>query len=74
MPYPVALLRCSLRTRIEVDHESSWVLDQAMEYAGAVGVMAMEQVALVNERIPTDHTFGGTLGARGYIISGYIVI
>ena len=35
-PYPVALLRRGLRTQIEVDHESSRVLDQAMEYAGAV--------------------------------------
>ena len=59
-PYPVALLRHGLRTRIDVDHESSWILDQAMEYAGAVGVMAMEQVALVNEQVLTDHTFGGT--------------
>ena len=58
-PYLMALLRCSLRARIDLDHESSRVVDQAMEYAGAVGAMAMEQLALVNDQIPTDHTFGG---------------
>jgi len=62
----MALLRCGLRTRIKVDHKSSQVLDQAMEYAGAVRAMAMEQMALVNERIPTDHTFGGT-GLRDFM-------
>ena len=59
VPYLMALLRRGLRTQIDVDHESSWVLDQAMEYAGAVRAMTMEQVALVNERVLTDHTFGG---------------
>jgi len=59
-PYPMALLRRGLRTRIDRDPELSRVVDQAMEYAGAIGVMAMEQMVRINDRIPTDHTFGGT--------------
>ena len=59
-PYPMALLRRGLRTRIDRDPESSRIVDQAMEYTGAIGAMAMEQMAQINDRIPTDHTFGGT--------------
>ena len=60
-PYPMALLRCGLRARIDRDPESSRVVDQAMEYTGVVGAMAMEQMARINDRIPTDHTFGGNV-------------
>ena len=55
-PYQRALLRRGVTTKVDTEDERVPVLQQAMEYAGAVGTMVM------------------ALGARGYIISGYIVI
>jgi len=64
-PYQRALLRRGVSKRVDVEDKRIPVLHQAMEYAGAVGTMLLDEVAYVN---------GQTLGVRGYIISGYIVI
>ena len=70
------------------DRENNEVLDRAMEYTGVVGVELADMLVSINSRLlvielcmPVQHMFGGDglqdyipLGARGYIISGYIVI
>ena len=126
-PYQRALLHQGVSKRVDVEDERIPVLHQAMEYAGAVGTMLLDEVAYVNgqtqsgmgramngiewevkcvDEAVVEHTMlvaeaqGDietliadarrkteqidrlqrlvdellTLGARGYIFSGYIVI
>ena len=47
-PYQRALLCRGVRKRIDVEDERVPVLKQAMEYAGAVGTMLLDEVAYVN--------------------------
>jgi len=49
-PYQQALLRCGVTTKVNVEDERSPVLQQAMEYTGAVGTMVMDELAYVHER------------------------
>jgi len=50
-PYQRALLRCGITTKVDVKDEKNLVLQQAMEYAGAVGTMVMDELAYVHERM-----------------------
>ena len=43
-----------------------WVLDQPMEDAGAIGAMVIEQLAVVNNRVPDDPMFSWD-GQRNFI-------
>ena len=47
-PYQRALLRRGVSKRVDVEDERILVLKQAMEYAGAVGTMLLDEVAYVN--------------------------
>jgi len=49
-PYQRALLRRGVMKKVDVEDERVPVLQQAMEYAGAVGTMVMDEVAYVHER------------------------
>jgi len=49
-PYQRALLRRGVTTKVDVEDERAPVLQQAMEYAGAVGAMVMDEVAYVHEQ------------------------
>jgi len=49
-PYQRALLRRGVTKKVDVEDERVPVLQQAMEYAGAVGTMVMDEVAYVHER------------------------
>ena len=49
-PYQRALLRRGVTKKVDVEDERVPVLKQAMEYAGAVGTMVMDEVAYVHER------------------------
>jgi len=49
-PYQRALLRRGVTTKVDVEDEKVPVLQQAMEYAGAVGTMVMDELAYVHER------------------------
>jgi len=49
-PYQRALLRQGVTKKVDVEDERVPVLQQAMEYAGAVGTMVMDEVAYVHER------------------------
>ena len=44
-PYQRALLRRGVTKKVDVEDERVPVLQQAMEYAGAVGTMVMDEVA-----------------------------
>jgi len=48
-PYQRALLRRGVTTKVDVEDEKIPVLQQAMEYAGAVGTMVMDELAYVHE-------------------------
>jgi len=52
-PYQRALLRRGVTTKVDVEDEKVPVLQQAMEYAGAVGTMVMDELAYVHERTET---------------------
>jgi len=49
-PYQRALLRRGVTTKVDVEDEQEPVLQKAMEYAGAVGTMVMDELAYVHER------------------------
>jgi len=49
-PYQRALLRRGVTKKVDVEDEWIPVLQQAMEYTGAVGTMVMDEVAYVHER------------------------
>jgi len=49
-PYQCALLRCGVTTKVDMEDERIPVLQQAMEYVGAVGTMVMDELAYVHER------------------------
>jgi len=48
-PYQRALLHRGVTTKVDVEDERVPVLQQAMEYAGAVGTMVMDELAYVHE-------------------------
>jgi len=52
-PYQRALLRRGVTKKVDVEDERVPVLQQAMEYAGAVGTMVMDEIAYVHERTET---------------------
>ena len=52
-PYQRALLCRGVTTKIDTEDESRPVLQQAMEYAGAVGTMVMDELAFVHKRSET---------------------
>jgi len=47
-PYQRALLQRGVSKRVDVEDERIPVLKQAMEYAGAVGMILLDEVAYVN--------------------------
>jgi len=49
-PYQRALLRRGVTTKVDAEDEREPVLQKAMEYAGAVGTMVMDELAYVHER------------------------
>jgi len=49
-PYQRALLRRGVTKKVDVEDERVPVLQQSMEYAGAVGTMVMDEIAYVHER------------------------
>jgi len=48
-PYQRALLRRGVTTKVDTEDERIPVLQQAMEYTGAVGTMVMDELAYVHE-------------------------
>ena len=50
-PYQVGLLSRGVQPRMDSDESYNVVLESAIGYAGAVGVMVMDEVARVNERV-----------------------
>jgi len=48
-PYQRALLNCGVTTKVDAEDEKVPVLQQAMEYVGAVGTMVMDELAYVHE-------------------------
>jgi len=52
-PYQRALLRRGVTTKVNVEDEREPILQKAMEYAGAVGTMVMDELAYVHERTET---------------------
>jgi len=52
-PYQRALLNRGITTKVDAEDEKVPVLQQAMEYAGAVGSMVMDELAFVHERTET---------------------
>jgi len=49
-PYQRALLHRGITTKVDAEDERIPVLQQAMEYTGAVGTMVMDKLAYVHER------------------------
>jgi len=49
-PYQQALLNRGVTTKVDTEDEKVPVLQQAMEYTGAVGTMVMDELAFVHER------------------------
>jgi len=49
-PYQRALLCRGVTTKVDVEDEREPILQKAMEYAGAVGTMVMDELAYVHER------------------------
>jgi len=49
-PYQRALLHWGVTKKVDVEDEKVPVLQQAMEYAGAVGTMVMDELAYVHEQ------------------------
>jgi len=52
-PYQRALLNRGITTKVDAEDEKVPVLQQAMEYTGAVGAMVMDELAYVHERTET---------------------
>jgi len=52
-PYQRALLNRGITTKVNAEDEKVPVLQQAMEYTGAVGAMVMDELAYVHERTET---------------------
>ena len=52
-PYQWALLRCGITTKVDTEDERVPILQQAMEYTGAIGTMVMDELAYVHERTET---------------------
>jgi len=52
-PYQQALLTRGVTTKVDAEDERVPVLQQAMEYSGAVGSMVMDELAYVHERTET---------------------
>jgi len=52
-PYQRALLYRGITTKVDAEDEKVPVLQQAMEYTGAVGAMVMDKLAYVHERTET---------------------
>jgi len=52
-PYQWALLNRGITTKVDAEDEKVPVLQQAMEYTGAVGAMVMDELAYVHERTET---------------------
>jgi len=52
-PYQRALLHRGITTKVNAEDEKVPVLQQAMEYTGAVGTMVMDELAYVHERTET---------------------
>jgi len=52
-PYQRALLNRGITTKVDAEDEKVPVLQQAMEYTGAVGAMVMNELAYVHERTET---------------------
>jgi len=52
-PYQRALLRRGITTKVDAEDERIPILQQAMEYTGAVGTMVMDKLAYVHERTET---------------------
>jgi len=52
-PYQRALLHRGITKNVDVEDERIPVLQQAMEYTGAVGTMVMDELAYVHERTET---------------------
>jgi len=48
-PYQRALLHRGVTTKVDVEDERNPVLQQAMEYTGAVGAMVMDELAYIHE-------------------------
>ena len=49
-PYQRALLRRGVTTKVDTEDERILILQQAMEYTGAVGTMVMDELAYVHEQ------------------------
>jgi len=52
-PYQRALLCRGITTKVDAEDERIPVLQQAMEYTGAVGTMVMDELAYIHERTET---------------------
>jgi len=52
-PYQRALLRRGVTTKVDIEDKRRLILQQAMEYTGAVGTMVMDELAYVHERTET---------------------
>jgi len=52
-PYQRALINRGITTKVDAEDEKVPVLQQAMEYTGAVGAMVMDELAYVHERTET---------------------
>jgi len=52
-PYQHTLLCHGVTTKVDIKDERVPVLQQAMEYTGAVGTMVMDELAYVHERTKT---------------------
>jgi len=48
-PYQRALLHCGITTKVDVEDERIPILQQAMEYTGAMGTMVMDELVYVHE-------------------------
>jgi len=48
-PYQRALLHRGVTTKVDTEDERIPVLQQAMEYSGAIGTMVMDELAYVHE-------------------------
>jgi len=52
-PYQRALLSRGVTTKVDAEDEQVPVLQQAMEYSGAIGTMVMDELAYVHEQTET---------------------
>jgi len=52
-PYQRALLSRGVTTKVDIEDERVPVLQQAMEYSGAIGAMVMDELAYIHERTET---------------------